>query len=317
MATRIVVAVVSYNTRELLAACLESLQGDDRLEVWVVDNASRDGSAEMVRERFPDVRLEARSDNLGFGRAVNLVAEGAQSWEWLAVANADTAPERGAIDAMLSAAGSDPGAGVIAPRLIRPDGSTQHSLYPFWSPGFALAFNLGFPRASRRWADDRCLEGYWDPERPRRAPWAIGAFLLVRRQAWLDAGGFDPEQWLYAEDLDLGWRVARAGWATRYVPDARVRHAESASIGPVWGEAKTERWMAASYDWMLRRRGVVRTRTVAAVNVVGALIRWRGSSRPERLAFYRWAALHAIGLRSHGEIRARMPESPDGYIPET
>ena len=138
----------------------------------------------------------------------------------------------------------------------------------------------------------------------------------MRREAWVAAGGFDPAQWLYAEDVDLGWRMARAGWATRYVPEARVRHAESASIGPVWGEAKTERWMAATYDWMLRRRGVVRTRAVAAINVAGALARWRGSRRPDRLAFRRWAALHAIGLRSRGEIRGRLPEPPDGYIPQ-
>jgi GT2 family glycosyltransferase len=130
--SRVVAAVVSYNTRELLARCLDALAGVD---TWVVDNASRDGSAEMVRERFPAVRLEARRDNLGFGRAVNLVAERAGDWEWLAVANADTAPEPGALDALLRAGEQDPGAGALAPRLIRPDGSTQHSPYPFWAPG--------------------------------------------------------------------------------------------------------------------------------------------------------------------------------------
>jgi GT2 family glycosyltransferase len=303
---------VSYNTRDLLAACLESLKGDDRLEVWVVDNGSRDGSPELVRERFPWVRLEARTDNLGFGPAVNLVAERSIGWDWLAIANADTAPEPGALDALLEAGLRDPAAGALAPRLIRPDGSTQHSLHPFWSPGFALAFNLGVQRVSRRWADTLCLEGYWDAARPRRAPWAIGAFLLLRRQAWDEAGGFDPGQWLYAEDLDLGWRLAQAGWGTRYVPEARVGHAESAATGPVWGEARTDRWMAATYDWMLRRRGVVRTRAVAAINVLGAFVRWHGSARPDRLAFRRWAALHLIGLRSPDVIRARMPTLPFG-----
>ena len=307
---KIVVAVVSYETRDLLAACLASLGGDERLETWVVDNASTDGSAEMVRERFPGVRLEARSDNLGFGPAVNLVAERASGWDWLAVANADIALEPSAVDALLDAAGRDAGAGALAPRLVRPDGSTQHSVYPFWSSGFALQFNLGRARLDRRWADEQCLEGFWDPERERRVPWALGAFLLVRRAAWQEAGGFDPGQWLYAEDLELGWRLARAGWATRYVPDARVRHAESASVTPAWGEAKTDRWMAASYDWMLRHRGPLRTRATAATFVLGAGARWLGSRPGERPALRRWAALHAIGLRRRATIRARLPRPP-------
>ncbi len=92
-----------------------------------------------------------------------------------------------------------------------------------------------------------CLEGAWDPQRPRRVPWAVGAFLLVRRPAWDAIGGFDPAQWLYAEDLDLGWRLARAGWATRYEPRARVRHHESAATGQAWGsDERTARWLRAS-----------------------------------------------------------------------
>ncbi|MGI8623499.1 MAG: glycosyltransferase family 2 protein [Solirubrobacteraceae bacterium] len=297
MPDRVVAAVVSYNTRELLARCLTALAG---VETWVVDNASRDGSAAMVRERFGGVHLEARADNLGFGTAVNLAARRAGDWDWLVLANADTAPEPGALDALLHAGRRDPGAGALAPRLIRPDGSTQHSAYPFWTVRFALAFNMGVQHRRPGWGDAQCLEGFWDPERLRRVPWAIGAFLLVRRAAWDAAGGFDPAQWLYAEDLDLGWRLRRAGWATRYVPQARVQHTESASIGPVWGDAKTERWMAATYDWMLRHRGAGRTRAVAAINVVGAL------ARSQR----RWARLHALGLRSRAAVRAKVPWRP-------
>ncbi|MFN2544481.1 MAG: glycosyltransferase family 2 protein [Actinomycetota bacterium] len=307
---KITAAIVSYNTSRLLGECLESLTGDGGLDVWVVDNASSDGSADLVRTGFPRAKLVASPENVGYGRAVNLVAQRARDWDWLVIANADTAPEPGSIDALLAAASADPEAGVLAPRLIRPDGSTQHSLHQFWSPSFALAFNLGWYRVSDRWADRNCIEGRWDPNRPRRAPWAVGAFLLVRRRAWEAVGGFDPDRWLYAEDVDLAWRMREAGWWTRYVPEARVRHEGSAATQPLWGEAVTERWMAASYDWMLRRRGVARTRSVAAINVLGALARWHGSRRPERLVFRRWAALHAIGLRSRDGIRSRMPKPP-------
>src|SRR5919109_4551083 len=106
----VTVAVVSWNTRDLLDRCLRSLEPEvDRglAEVWVVDNASTDGSAEMVRQRFPWASLMASEENLGFGRAVNLVA-GNTSSQWLAIANADIAVRPGAIDALLEAAAHDP-----------------------------------------------------------------------------------------------------------------------------------------------------------------------------------------------------------------
>jgi N-acetylglucosaminyl-diphospho-decaprenol L-rhamnosyltransferase len=305
---RIVAAVVSYNTRDLLARCLASF--DEHVEVWVVDNASQDGSAQLVRERFGHVRLEARSDNLGFGPAVNLVAARTGDWDWLAVANADVALEPGALDALLAAGAADPRAGALAPRLILPDGSTQHSVYPFWSPAFALSFNLGRQRLSRRWGDEQCLHGFWDADRPRRVPWAVGAFLLVRRAAWDAAEGFDPGQWLYAEDVDLGWRLQQKGWATRYVPGARVLHEESAAAAQAWGSARTERWMAASYDWMFRRRGGLRTRVVGAANVLGAAARWAVARGEARIAYRNWARLHALGLRRRATVRARLPRPP-------
>lgn len=286
----VAVAVVSWNTRDLLARCLGSLEAEaraGRAEVWVVDNGSRDGSPELVAERFPWARLEQPGENLGFGRAVNRVAE-RTSAPWLAPANADIALRPGALDALLAAAAADPGAGALAPRLVLPDGSTQHSVFAFPTIPFTAAFALGLPRLSARLADRLCVPGGWNPERARRVPWAVGAFLLVRRAAWEAAGGFDPAQWMYAEDLDLGWRLARAGWATRYVPHAVVEHHESAAARQAWGEERTDRWQAATYEWMRRRRGPARTRAVAALNVLGA---WQSAERR------RWAVRHAAALR--------------------
>jgi len=291
VAAPVTVAVVSRDTRELLRECLASLEADaaeGRAAVWVVDNASSDGSAELVGDEFGWATLVASRENLGFGRAVRLVAARAPRTPWLAVANADVAPAPGALAKLVAAGEADPRAGAVAPRLVSPDGSPQHSVHPFPTLPFTVLFNLSLQRANARWADERCLEGYWNPQRGRTVPWAIGALLLVRRAAWHEVGGFDPGQWLYAEDLDLGWRLHRAGWHTRYEPAASARHAGAASTAAVWGDARDERWMAATYAWLRRRRGPAYARAVAAVNVAGALARprWR-----------RWARLHAIGLR--------------------
>jgi GT2 family glycosyltransferase len=287
------VAVVSWNTKALLAECLRSLESVARegvAEVWVVDNASSDGSPAMVRGEFPWARLIASEENLGFGRAVNRVAQAAPETGWIAVANADVALEAGALGALLRAGEDDSGAGILAPKLILEDERSQHSLHSFPTLRFTLLWNLGLHRVSRRWGDARCVEGCWDPERARRAPWAVGAFLLVRREAWEACGGFDESQWMYAEDLDLGWRMARAGWATRYVPEARVRHAEAAATSQVWGHRRVVEAQRATYAWMARRRGRLRTRAIAAVNVLGARARWLTRAVGARFAPDRWAA---------------------------
>lgn len=278
----VAVAVVSWNTRDLLRECLRSFDGETLAEVWVVDNASSDGSAEMVRAEFPAVRLIALDENAGFGPAVNRVAA-KTSAPWIAPANADIVLRPGALRAMLDAGARLPRAGVIAPRLELPSGETQHSVYAFPTLPFTALFNLGF---HRRFGDRLCLEGHWDPSRERDVDWAIGAFLLVRRSAWDAAGGFDAQQWMYAEDLDLGWRIAKAGYTTHYVPAARVLHHASAATTQAWGDERTLRWLRSTYAWLLRRRGLARTRLTALINVLGAYARARSPY------FRMWGGLH-------------------------
>jgi GT2 family glycosyltransferase len=310
-----VVAVVSWNTRELLGRCLRSLHPEVErglAEVWVVDNASGDGSAELVRERFGWARLIASSENLGFGPAVNLVA-GRTSSEWIVVANADVAPRAGALEKLLATAERDPGAGAVAPRLVLPAGNTQHSVFAFPTIPFALALNTGMHRASRRLGDRMAIPGFWDTERARRVPWAIAAFLLVRRRAWEAIGGFDDRQWMYAEDLDFGWRLRRAGWAARYEPDAYVDHESGAATRQAFGEELPPVWQRSTYGFMARRFGLVRTWITAAFYFAGSGTRWLalaparvlrpGRFRERHQALGRWVMVHARVLVGPAKAR--------------
>src|SRR5205807_1357317 len=124
-------------------------------------------------------------------------------------------------------------------------------------------------RLARHWGID---QGF-DPECAGEIAWAVGAFLLVRRAAWNMVNGFDERQWMYAEDLDLGWRLRKAGWTARYVPDALVVHDESAATQQAWGDSRHERRHASMYDWMERRRGIVVARAAASINVLGYFFR--------------------------------------------
>jgi N-acetylglucosaminyl-diphospho-decaprenol L-rhamnosyltransferase len=306
-AQRVTIAVVSWNTREPLISCLHSLWPDvesGRAEVVVVDNGSTDGSPDAVREHAPWATLLEPGVNLGFGPAVNLAATRTDG-QWLACANADVALDPGALEAMLAAA-AESSVGCVAPRLVLPDGSVQHSVYPLPTVPFTLAFNLGLHRLSRTLADELCLEGYWDPDRRRAVPWAIGAFLLFRRAAFDAAGGFDERQWLYAEDLDLGWRLHDARWITRYEPAAVVRHRAGAATTQAFGDGRVARFTRETYAVILRRRGRPRTWVTVALNIGGAatrvawvaplaavLPRWRAPLRRNRM----WLHAHFQGVR--------------------
>lgn len=310
------IAVISWNTRALLIRCLRSLEQDvatGEAEVWVVDNGSADGSAAAARAEAPWATVVEAPENLGFGRAVNLVADRTEG-DWLACANADVALEPGALRALLDAAREER-IGAVAPRLILADGRTQHSVYPFPTVPFTVAFNLGLPRFSARWSDELCLEGSWNPDRPRAVPWAIGALLLLRRRAFEQVGGFDVRRWMYAEDLDLGWRLRDGGWVTRYEPAAHVQHASGAATELAFGEGRIDRYTRASYAVILSRRGIVRTWITAAVNVAGAAARvawtvplglvWR-RRRPAAARALMWLRAHRQGLRAPAALRSEQ-----------
>ena len=314
MTPPVAVAVVSTNLRDLLAATLRSLEPEfraGRAEVWVVDNASEDGSPEMVERDFPWVSLIASPENVGYGAAVNLVAERTDN-PWIAPANEDIELTPGALEQLLATAEAHPEAAIVAPRLVLPDGSTQHSVHSFPTLRVTLAANLGLAQASARLADRMCLPGRWDSTRPREVPWAIATFMIVRREAFDAAGGFDREQWMHAEDLDLGWRVRRAGWTIRYEPAALVRHEGSAASRKAFSEDLMTRYMAASYSWMARRRGVANAWAVAVVNFAGAAVRYLffaplarlgpGRFRAARDRARYWVGVHRTGLRTRAAL---------------
>lgn len=310
---QVTVAVVSYETADLLRRCLLSFEADVRsgvADVWVVDNGSTDGSAEVVADEFEWAHLIRSDQNLGFGAAVNRVA-GRSGTKWLVAANADVALEPGALLALVGSAG--PRDGIVAPTLVMPDGLVQHSVHPFPTIGLALLVNLGLVGRSQGLAERLLIEGAWDPSRPRCVDWAHGALLAIRRDAFEEVGGFDERQWMYAEDLDLAWRCAEAGWTTAYTPAARARHEVSAAAARAFADQEARHY-AASYAWMARRRGVAYARVYAAVGWVSAALgmallvpaarvfpaRWADAMARRR----RYARLHRIGLRRKKELLA-------------
>jgi N-acetylglucosaminyl-diphospho-decaprenol L-rhamnosyltransferase len=319
----ITVAVVSWNTRELLDSCLRSLRPDvdaGHASVWVVDNGSADGSPEMVRSRHPWATLVTPGENLGFGNAVNLVAERTRG-PWLVAANADVELEPGALERLrLTAAtpAATPAAiGMVGPRLLLLDGSTQISVRPFPGVRTAVLLALHADRVSSRAARALRTPAGWEPPTTAPVPWIAGALVLMSRAAFTAAGGFDPDTWLYGEDLDLCWRMRRAGWQIVYEPGARVHHAHSAASAQRFqSDSLVTHIDAVNYLWMLRRRGAIATRVAATIGALDALARIPALNLAARRDRERFglrakgarAALtqHLLGLRSERELERRV-----------
>lgn len=221
------VCIVNWNTRCDLEEALGSILNSDpgvKLEVVVLDNASEDGSAEMVRGRFPTVALLESGDNLGFARGYNRAA-GEAKGRHLLMLNPDTVVGEGALARLVSFLDSEPEAGAAGPRLVNEDGSLQFSCRRF--PGaLAAVFRntpLGRLAPGNRYTRDYLMSD-WDHGEEREVDWISGAAMCIRREAWEGVGGFDEGYFMYAEDMDWCLRAREAGWRICYVPEAVVVH---------------------------------------------------------------------------------------------
>ncbi|MFZ5917102.1 MAG: glycosyltransferase family 2 protein [Chloroflexota bacterium] len=250
------VVIVSWNVRDLLAACLASVfrslagSGLDA-EVWVVDNASHDGSAEMVRRQFPQVRFIASEHNLGFAGGNNRVlramgfldAETPALPRYVLLLNPDTEVRGDALAAMVAFMDRTPAAGVSGARLVYGDGSFQHSAFAF--PGLRQIALDFFPL---HW---RLIESRLNGRYPRRlyqgsVPFEIdhplGAAMLLRREVILQTGPFDEGYHMYVEEIDWCMRIRRAGWSIYGVPSAEVVHHAGQSTRQVRDEMFVVLW---------------------------------------------------------------------------
>jgi N-acetylglucosaminyl-diphospho-decaprenol L-rhamnosyltransferase len=220
------VVVVSANDARWLPACLSSVYaraGAIALEVIVVDNASTDGTKELVSARFPSARVVA-SPNLGFAYGNNRAVERTRA-RYVLLLNPDTEILQGTLAELVATLDAQPELGVAGVRQVGADGQLLPTMRRFPNAMRALGEALGCERwpVHPAWAGERVL----DPAVYARAgdcDWVVGSFLLARREALLAAGVLDERFFLYCEEPDLCLRVRRAGWRVRYLPGMTIRH---------------------------------------------------------------------------------------------
>ncbi|MEZ4769730.1 MAG: glycosyltransferase family 2 protein [Caldilineales bacterium] len=231
------VIIPSYNGKHLLATCLPALRQQtypaDRFEIIVVDDASSDGTADFLAANFPQVRVVALERNSGFIAACNAGVAAARG-AVLVLLNNDTEAEPGWLEALITALEENPQAGSAASKMLLFD--RRDHLH---TAGDMMGVD-GIPRNRGVWEQD---EGQYDDQ--RQVFGACGGAAAYRRQAWEQAGGFDPALFMYMEDVDLAWRLQLLGWQAVYAPEraSTTRSARPAAVcWPVTTSAATRSW---------------------------------------------------------------------------
>jgi N-acetylglucosaminyl-diphospho-decaprenol L-rhamnosyltransferase len=305
------VGVVTWNTAELTSSALRHLLATDQgcdLRLLVQDNASSDGTAETLGREVPEAEVEVSSANWGFAKAVNRLLDRSTA-PWFLALNSDAWPEQGAVGRLVAAAEASPAAAAVAPLLLRPDGSQEHSTHPFPSLAVAALDAVG----GRRWLPTRvldrlCLEGAWKQDRARTVDWAVGAALLIRRSALAEIGGLDERFFMYVEDLEWCWRAHSRGWSIRFEPAAVVRHVGNASGRVRFGERRLAAEATNLETFLRTARGAAFFRAYRALRTVGLTRRYLAARRAHTDDQGYWRLLLKLELGLEAPLALSPPQ---------
>jgi len=297
----VAVIIVSWNVRDYLADCLRSVYAEFKTsglsgDVWVVDNASTDGTQELITNLFPSTHLLLNENNPGFGAANNQGIVAAASSEnsgprYFLFLNPDTLVRPGAIKSMVYCMEDQPKAGVVGARLVYGDGRFQHSAFRF--PGVAqLVFDL-LPLPNRLY--DTRLNGRYPRRyyRPNNHPFAIdhplGAAMLVRRDVAEATAGFDESFHMYCEEIDWCWRIRDAGWSIYSVPEAEIVHFSGESTKQIRTRSIIDLWSSRAQLYQ-RHHGRIKLKLSRSIVLMSMNRKANGSNSSELKQAYTKAA---------------------------
>lgn len=272
------IIIVNWNTRDLLAQCLDSIYAyapQCTFEVWVVDNASTDGSVELLRAQYPQVHLIVNAENVGFARANNQAIR-ASSGQYMLLLNSDAMVTPNAVQTLVEFMYGHSDAAIAAPRLLNPDHTLQPSFtrFPSVFDEITLPLDLKFRRF------------LWDIGTPVQVDCVGGACLLIRRPDLLQIGLLNEQYFMYSEEVDLCWRIRQLNRNVYFVPQAQVIHMGGGSTQQAKAEMVLELYKSR-IRFYLTHYGCVRTLAYRTVVVVVSLLKITG-----------WSLVSILGLRS-------------------
>jgi GT2 family glycosyltransferase len=305
--------IVVWNTAAELERCLAAVPaalGSLTTEVVVVDNASADGSAD-VAERA-GVTVVRNPTNVGYAAAMNQALDGASAPVLIAL-NPDTVPPPGSLARLVETLRARPTVGIVVPALANDDGSHQHSALRFPTPLPSLVAAVSTAGLRRSGVGRRLLlDGAPAPE-SGEVPWAIGAVHVIRADALAGEAPYDEQTFMYAEDLDLCWRLQQRGRPTWLDATVIVPHVGNVAGAQAWGDTRSQRYWAATYPVVARRRSSAAARVLAVAAVVAAVI---AAVRSLPGALRPGAQRHQLRMRAR-ELRTHLRAIANPTTPQT
>ena len=305
------IVIVNWNAGDYLRKCLESIYVNSEalaLEILVVDNGSSDGSVEMLRERFPNVALIENKDNPGFGAANNQALKGCAS-DFVLILNPDTEVSAGALAAMVNFLRQNAKVGAVGAKLLNANKTIQLTCARNFPTILSEFFWL--TTLVRRFPENRIIGGYlmsyWDHNDKREVDCLSGACIMARLEVLRKLDYFDEDYFIYGEDVDLCYRIKKAGWQIWYLPEAEITHYGGGSSRNI-AEAAAILDRIAIKTFLRKHRGVLPAAGyrmmcifigLAMSAISGAVLlfaRERGKTKKvflENLAIFEWSA----GLR--------------------
>lgn len=306
-ATDLAVIIVTWNSRRDIELCLRSLYADLETSglssrVIVVDGASSDDTVAFVTEAFPQVEMVVSPENIGFGRCNNLGLKHAgfetpDAPRAAYLLNPDTETHPGATRALFDAVMADPKIGLAGANLRYGDGSFQHGAFTF--PGLRQIYTEFFPTPGRfieGGFNGRYPRHLYEGSEPFRVDFVLGATMMLRREAIAATGGFDPQFFMYCEEVDWAWRIHNAGFEARCVPTAHVTHFSGQSTVQVKPRAVVNLW-ASRFQLFFKYYPSWKVSIASRMVAEGMRRKARRETDPELRAAYETVRQMAQGLR--------------------
>lgn len=278
---RVSIVIVTWNVKGFLKKCLDSVYKetkDIQIEVIVVDNASTDGTSEMVKDEFPQIRLITTEKNLGYTKANNLAIRTILNKgpsDFFLLLNSDTVFQNNAIDQMASYLINNPDVGAVSPALILPDGKFQTGTAGFlptaWTgfTYFSFIFKL-FPKKTKSFFIE---PSYFLKKRNIvSVDWMSGACLMLRRETIEKTGLMDEKYFIYADDIEWGKRMKQEGFLLHYLPWLHVLHYHGITFDQIYKRTNTD-WLAMLYAYVRKERGKIEYRLFRFFSIEGFFLR--------------------------------------------
>ena len=220
------ISIVAYNSLDYLRECLDSIYAhspEDDFDIIVVDNASSDGTGEIIKKDYPDVLLICNKKNKGFATACNQAITATDS-KYILLINSDCEVYKGSIDRLMDYFGQIPKAAITGPKIVNSDGSLQYSCRRFPSFFGAAAHSI----LTHIYPDNPFSKRYKLVDISRKEPfpvdWVSGSCMMIRRNALNDTGLLDENYFMYVEDIDICYRMWQNGWEVHYMPHSQILH---------------------------------------------------------------------------------------------